>query len=204
MSTEGQVWRRGYNIFKIEHNRVWQCINNFKTEFGFFTKANSVLNFEENKLSLLSYIGNERKIHRFNASFEFLLEYPVEYPGQYNHWIQSLNPMIEYYEDNSGTTKAKDFTPIHLNWTGFKGLALNSFDSCALDGNIGSFNWYYAIGDYKGEYKTKTPGPGGFVSHVVLWIRINPSKYFFRTVLCKSRNRTSIIGFLCVLICLSK
>lgn len=174
-----KTWRSGHRIFKVEHDRIWQCIYNFKPEFGFFSKENASFNLEENRFSLISHIDNTRLIHRYNASFEFLLEYPNEFPGKYNHWFQSTNPAKEFIPD-TGFTNASGYTPIHIDWSKkFGGLTMNTFKTCILDGRVGEFYWNYAIGDFKGQYKPKTPGPPNTnVSYVILWIRIKSARYF--------------------------
>lgn len=63
----------------------------------------------EGKYSLLYLLSKYDFTNRY-GNYEFLLEYPREFPGQYNRWWQSSNPVT--------STTVTNFSNQHADWTG--------------------------------------------------------------------------------------
>ena len=169
-------WQIGKLTYKYALDKQWLLIFQHNTSYGIFSKTTAEFNLQKGKFSYLSRISDPLYVKRFNESYEFLLEYPVEFPNQYNHWIQSCDPLSEWDRDQTGFT-APNYEPVNVSWSiGFGGLLRNHYGMSLLDGKTGSWNWNYAIGDWSIQYilsNGKTPGPHGeLVSSVYLWIRI--------------------------------
>ena len=177
-----QTWKTGIYQYKVEHNALWLLAFQHNTALGPFNSQNVKYHLQPGKFSILSRISNSHYVKRFNESYEFLLEYPNEFQGEYNRWLQNKDPDLEQDEDNTHI-KADGFTPIALSWSyGFGGLMKSVWPASYLDGQTGSKHWFYAIGDLSDQYYPNTPGPfteqngqinGHNVSCVKLWIRIS-------------------------------
>lgn len=125
-----------------------------------------------------------------DGRFEFLLEYPVEHPGEFNRWKQTDNPAkVEEVPSSSAVTSAKGYEVIHIDWTtGFGGLLKHANNSVGrsitfIDGKTNHENWFFAIGCYHnsavGSWPAeRMPGPelgtnNSFVTEVRLYTRIS-------------------------------
>ena len=181
----GEVWRCGQLTYKVQFDTKWLLVFQHNTSYGAFTRSTALLNFGKGKFSYLSRISDPHYVKRYNESYEFLLEYPIELPGGYNHWIQAKDPLSEADRNKTGLT-ATDFKPVNLSWgDGFGGLMSTSHSACLLDGQTGIWNWNYAIGHISSQYisdEKKSPGPiirqGSeveyiFVTSIYLWLRIS-------------------------------
>ena len=162
--------------FKIDHGVTWLLVfyHNASNDI-IFTSSDEARNCNnEEKFSILNEIDNRMRI---DNAYEFLLEYPKDYPGQYNRWTQNWNPL------ESNTRNEEGFHFIHLGWENylFEGLALSctSTSSCCttlLDGTSDE-TWWYSIGmcsfcDTNYGLK-KPPGPNSQAANeIVLWLRI--------------------------------
>ena len=184
---EKESWNDGKYQYKVEYNTKWMLVFQHNTSFGYFTEENADYNFEKGKFSILRNLGNPSVIKRFNKSFEFLLEYPAEFPGQYNRWIQSANP-FDVLDVHDQKYIAPGYTPIHINFSSFfGGLVKSTSNRCLLDAEPGYVYWNYGIGDWSGTYSPNTTGPPYIsVSFVNLWIRILAP--FIRTCLCHKKQ----------------
>ena len=112
--------------------------------YGFFSKENASFNIQKGKFSFFSQLSNSFYVHRFNESYEFLLEYPKELPGDYNRWIQNSNPLSETEIDGKIGQTASGFTPIFLTWPDYFGRLMKSISNqCLIDGQTGTGNWNY-------------------------------------------------------------
>jgi hypothetical protein len=198
-----ETWKSSYRTFKIDHGVMWLKVYDLNATNGKFTKEEAYFCLNKNKFSLLSHLGDSKLIKRYNSSYEFLLEYPENYEGEYNRWLQEKNPFddIETYE----STQATGYVPIHISWSSYKwgGLMKDSNERSLLNGEIGRWNWHYAIGDYTYlDYANSTPGPGHSCSRAVLWIRVNAEKYFPKSHGC-SFSLTVLHGYVLTTLLLS-
>ena len=180
-----EIWKNCGLIYKIAHETKWLLIFHHEASTGKFTMETAAFNLEKNKFSYISRISNPRYVKRFNDSYEFLLEYPNEFQGEYNRWLQDKDPTTEWDNGIDGI-QASGFSPIFLNWKdNFGGLMRDSSNSALLNGQTKSVNWNYAIGDCSNEYISSgvTPGitenidsKGNYkttrVTSVYLWIRV--------------------------------
>ena len=108
-----------------------------------------------------------------SGPYEFLLEYP-EHKG-FNRWKQTNFPLNEV--DYEQYPLAKGYENVSISWTDYSwGGLLKSNDGCSLlEGSIGTFNWFYAIGTKKNcaQYGIEDfPGPGTHVHTVYLWMKV--------------------------------
>lgn len=109
----------------------------------------------ENKFSRLRDLENFRGK---DGKFEFLLEWPEDYPSEYIRWKQSKNPLDDntIYEIDTNSYligKVDGYEEIYNSWYNseqrWAGLLRNQHpDLSLLDGIIGG-HWYYAIGAYQ-------------------------------------------------------
>ena len=131
-----------------------------------------------------------------DGKFEFLLEYPQDFPNEYNRWKQTDNPATTLEANNSTYgTPANDYEAIHIDWTskGWGGLLksknVNHAARTFIDGSTNHASWYYSIGCYNNhatDWKDKMPGPDGYtgMKEVNLYVRVD-SKYMGATVVDK-------------------
>lgn len=159
------------------NNTVW-----FKNE----TEAlhcNSIYKFSI--LDQLEYFRNK------DGNFEFLLEYPIDFPNKYNRWIQSDNPATTIENNTSSGSPATGYTAIHIDWTDnlWGGLLKGNYSGkfCFIDGTTNHGNWHYAIGCYDNTnntecleiWRTKMPGPNSSpATEVNLYVRIDDNDNF--------------------------
>ena len=198
-----KVFKFGNMVYKYQHGACWQLVFRHDVSYGFFsTKEEASYNLDENKFSLLSKMSDPLTFSNFHSNrYEFLLEYPKEHPGEYNRWIQQNNPMKEQEYETANGKKVDGYTEIHADWTGnyWGGLVSSSSGSSVLDGSTYIGYWHFAIGDYCGEFETKTPGPG-YNSYVLLWMRIADSNHIAQSISkCKNYHFFS----LCILFLIS-
>lgn len=107
------------------------------------------------KFSILDQLENFRGT---DNKFEFLLEYPDDFPNEYNRWKQTDNPVTVSEVIGGDPYKAVGYEAIHIDWdfnridssicNTFSGLLRSSRSSThtLIDGSIGHSNWHTAIG----------------------------------------------------------
>lgn len=142
-----------------------------------------------NKEEAMHTIGNKDKYSILDCleqyrgkdnKFEFLLEYPIDFPNTYNRWKQTDNPaevketnIIDEIGGGGGLDtstvfpNAKGYEPIHIDMDGnsgnqqrWGGLLLSSRPETLIDGSVGSDHWWWSIGSmvsYTEEGKTGIP-----------------------------------------------
>jgi len=167
---DGSKWIR---IFHHAHknNTVW---------FTNYIEALSCSNPDKfSKLYLLDHF------RRNDGKYEFMLEYPVEFPNQIIRWKQTNNPWRDY-TGTAGSTAVAGYEPVQVDiadsYNHGKGLvrhnqAYNSNSPCLLKGCPGIGDWWYAIGQ-AAIYETGMPGPNNVVVSIVdLWVRIDNTEY---------------------------
>ena len=199
----GEEWNRGIYRYKIEFNTNWMLIFQHNVSKGYFKNIDDAkLSLQKEKFSILSRISNDYFVHRFNSTYEFLLEYSIDFEGEYNRWSQTYDPLFEEDNDTNPEFTATGFNPIDCKWTHkFGGLVKSTSNHSLLDGYTGSNYWVYGIGDFRGRYSPLTPGP--FINEtnyvnvafINLWIRI--SSPFLPEYTCgnrKPRNNLLIIA----------
>ena len=130
-----------------------------------FGKDDCIKSKVDGKYSLLYLLNNDNFKNDDNL-YEFLLEYPVEFPGKYNRRYQSSNPV------NSKTVAG--YAAVHIDWTGSNrgGLRLYDTNETFIAGCT-TTERYYSIGS-RVKRNTSIPGPNGAaVSEVCLYVRID-------------------------------
>ena len=171
---DGAIWAEVF-YHNTNNNSVW------------FKDAQEALHTNSQyKFSVLDHLEEFRGE---NGKFEFLLEYPVEFPGEYNRWKQTDNP-IKIEDDRTDVDYVNNlyvngYEPIHIDWQDNRWSGLiknNNTNDSLLDGTIGK-NWFYAVGDYRawvnGDGSTGIPGPyldnasGAATTEVRLYCRID-------------------------------
>ena len=180
----GDIWIVHELTYKIQFGTKWLLVFQHNISYGTFTNSTASLNFKKGKFSYSSRISNPHYVKRFNENYEFLLEYPVEFPDGYNRWIQTKDPLSETDRNETGL-QASGFKPVNLSWDyAFGGLMRTSHGSSLLDGQTGSWYWNYAIGHISSQYifdEKKSPRPllrddnethAIHVSSIYLWLRI--------------------------------
>ena len=183
-------WRDGIFEYKVDKDSLWMLVfEHNTTTHGFFSsKKDAEFKLERGKFSLISKLSDDSYVHRFNSSYEFLLEYPNNFTGLSNHWLQSVDPFLHPWPENDDNLYAPGFVPfgLEINST-FFGLMKDEYPVKALIDGRSNDNWHYAIGDYCKQYEPLTPGPiGTYVSSVYLWIKVRQPFFHRRT--CKSSN----------------
>ena len=171
---DGAIWAEVF-YHNTNNNSVW------------FKDAQEALHTNSQyKFSVLDHLEEFRGE---DGKFEFLLEYPVEFPGEYNRWKQTDNP-IKIEDDRTDVDYVNNlyvngYEPIHIDWQDNRWSGLiknNNTNDSLLDGTIGK-NWFYAVGDYRawvnGDGSTGIPGPyldnasGAATTEVRLYCRID-------------------------------
>lgn len=116
--------------------------------------------------------------YKINGKYEFLLEYPIDAPGQYNRWKQTNAPQNEFITQSSSGGQVTGYEAVHIDWTNnyWGGLERNSSSTTSynptwLDGSCGHGNWFYAIGS-NATFQRGIPSYGSTADVVELWIRI--------------------------------
>lgn len=168
--------KRSFLTYKIDHGAAWLLVFRHRTSYKFFdNKTQAEFNLEENLFSIISFLSDSVVVRRYtNDCYEFLLEYPDDYPGEYNRWKQSKNPMFDLETSDDGKKNATGYHEVHIDWDSmyWGGLMKSSAGQTLLDGSTYHYYWHYAIGDISKDFGQKTPGPEKTVSFVQLWIRI--------------------------------
>ena len=167
-----------YN-YKVFKGASWLLIF-YHNSNTLFESANEALNCNTNdKFSILNEISS---FFKADNKYEFLLEYPKNYPNDFIRWSQSQFPLEN--EEQAGVSTAADYKPIHVPSykTVFGGLVKTTIEnngkciSTLLDGNPGNLGWFYSIGMYSTcdtvYTSNKPPGPEGAVDETFLWIRV--------------------------------
>ena len=170
---DGAIWTEVF-YHNTNNNSVW------------FKDAQEALHTNSQyKFSVLDHLEEFRGE---DGKFEFLLEYPVEFPGEYNRWKQTDNP-IKIEDDRTDVAYVNNlyvngYEPIHIDWQDNRWSGLiknNNTNDSLLDGTIGK-NWFYAVGSYRawnGSGVTGIPGPylnnsaGSATTEVRLYCRID-------------------------------
>ena len=108
-------------------------------------------------------MSNQHYVHRYNPeNYEFLLEYPDDFPGKYNRWTQTKDPLDDPEENVGGSSvqKAQGYTKVKLSWESkFGGLMLSISPNTLLDGQTGDSNYRYAIGQFVDKWNHTLAGP---------------------------------------------
>lgn len=159
--------------------------HNTNNDAVYFTNEQEALHTNSQyKFSILDQLENFRGI---DNKFEFLLEYPVNLPNQYNRWKQSDNPteISEVISSSVSPYKASGYEAIHIDWDtdgtstntmGFSGLLKSSTIGADtfIDGSIGQGSWFYSIGSLI-RWNGGIPGPKSRTSmkEVHLYVRID-------------------------------
>ena len=168
----------------LDDGSVWVCIfrNRIFEGGSLFSSVASVIeNYGTNQNSRLDLL--ETDLYKgSDGKFEFMLKYPIDAPGKYNRWKQTLAPQKEY--KTSGTVTG--YEAIHIDWTGnyWGGLTRFSEDPAAMTntyitGSVHTTNWFYAIGAFSsytsGAQQIGIPGPDNLSvwGDVELWVRID-------------------------------
>lgn len=130
-----------------------------------FGKDDCIKSKVDGKYSLLYLLNNDNFKNDDNL-YEFLLEYPVEFPGKYNRRYQSSNPV------NSKTVVG--YAAVHIDWTGSNWCGLRLYDTNeTFIAGCTTTERYYSIGS-RVKRNTSIPGPNGAaVSEVCLYVRID-------------------------------
>lgn len=123
--------------------------------------------------------------YKIGEKYEFMLEYPVDAPGEYNRWRQTNAPQNEYITRSSSGGQVTGYEAIHIDWTGqyWGGLERNNEDTTVLGstwlcGSVGHTNSFYAIGCASNYGQAAIPSYGKWTKHCVeLWIRIDSVNY---------------------------
>ena len=116
--------------------------------------------------------------YKINGKYEFLLQYPIDYPGLYNRWKQTNAPQNEFVARSETGGQVTGYEAVHIDWTDnyWGGLersdtSTTSYSPTWLDGSVGHDSWFYAIGS-SSAYSHGIPSCNSTASVVELWIRI--------------------------------
>lgn len=150
-----------------KHNATWLKVfyHNSKSGTVLFLNNAEALHCETvDKFSVLDELENFRGK---DGKFEFLLEYPDDYPNEYNRWKQIDNPATvqDVAVSDPDSVQVNGYEEIHIDWNGrfWNGLRLSTNTYTLIDGSIGSDYWWYAIGANRthtnGNDETGIPGP---------------------------------------------
>lgn len=135
------------------------------------------------KFSILDQLENFRGT---NNKFEFLLEYPDDFPNEYNRWKQTDNPVTVSEVIGGDPYKAAGYESVHIDWDSnrtdssicntFSGLLRSSRSSTytLIDGSIGHGNWHTAIGAMS-SWNGGVPSPmiQSALGRIKLYVRID-------------------------------
>ena len=178
----------GYE-YKIFRGASWLKIYYQDADIGNFTNTEDARSC--NEAGKYSILEEARNIHHYwNSTYEFLLEYPGL--QGFNRWQQSIYP-LDASNDDVG-----EFFNVSCSWTGnyWKGLQKSSYGCTLLEGSIGHWTWYYAIGakaNCEPGFRRYFPGPSGALSKVYLWMRVPNIKIAFDFSLTINKNYFYII-----------
>lgn len=135
------------------------------------------------KFSILDQLENFRGT---DNKFEFLLEYPDDFPNEYNRWKQTDNPVTVSEVIGGDPYKAVGYEAVHIDWDSnridssvcntFSGLLRSSRSSTytLIDGSIGHGNWHTAIGAMS-SWNGGVPSPmiQSALGRIKLYVRID-------------------------------
>ena len=135
------------------------------------------------KFSILDQLENFRGT---DNKFEFLLEYPDDFPNEYNRWKQTDNPVTVSEVIGGDPYKAAGYESVHIDWDSnrtdssicntFSGLLRSSRSSTytLIDGSIGHGNWHTAIGAMS-SWNGGVPSPmiQSALGRIKLYVRID-------------------------------
>ena len=132
--------KRSWIQTKVHSGKNWlKIFSHEMIENNYFTSEKELqLTNNDGKFSIIGAIDESFKV---NGVYEFLLEYPIELPNEFNHWNQTLFPLesADYEPDI-------EYNPIEISWNiNFYGLSRSDSTLTFLDGSKYS-NWWYAIG----------------------------------------------------------
>ena len=152
--------------------------HNNKQGTVFFTSLAECKNIQtEDKYSRLGLLDSG-DTYKINGKYEFLLEYPIDAPGQYNRWRQTNAPQNEYIARATAGGQVTGYEAVHIDWTAnyWGGLErfqenASAFSTTWLDGSCGHGNWFYAIGAAT-SHGRGIPSYSSTADVVELWIRI--------------------------------
>ena len=176
------IFYDGYE-YKIFRGASWLKIFYQDADLGNFTEVDQAKSC--NETGKFSILEKARDMHHYwSDKYEFLLEYP-SLQG-FNRWQQSIYP-LDASNDDVG-----EFFNVSCSWTVnyWKGLQRYTNGCALLEGSIGNYRWYYAIGmkvNCHRDWPHYFPGPSGKQSKVYLWMRVPDIKGAF-DLTCKCSN----------------
>lgn len=132
-----------------------------------------------NKTNRFSRLVDIPKLIGLDGYYQFMLRYPVNYPGEYNAWKQTVNPFT-VTADSSQTADMMGYQAVHIDWTRLWGcgMGLSSNSECLLDTYAGNGYWHGGIGQtviYRKGFPT--PVEDSVSGPVELWIRVDNVDY---------------------------
>lgn len=159
---------KGYEVNEIDYNRLTKRQNIIEKDGAkwvevFYHNTNNNTEWFENEAEALhctsqykySRLDCLEQYRQSDGKFEFLLEYPIEHPEEFNRWKQTDNPVkVEEIQSASGSP-ANGYEPIHVDWTEqyWGGLLKSSSNnlhgvSGLLDGSTNHNNFFFSIGRF--------------------------------------------------------
>lgn len=159
---------KGYEVNEIDYNRLTKRQNIIEKDGAkwvevFYHNTNNNTEWFENEAEALhctsqykySRLDCLEQYRQSDGKFEFLLEYPIEHPGEFNRWKQTDNPVkVEEIQSASGSP-ANGYEAIHVDWTEqyWGGLLKSSSNnlhgvSGLLDGSTNHNNFFFSIGRF--------------------------------------------------------
>lgn len=176
---------------KLSDGSCWTKIFYHNINYGYFsdTTTDPLTTKSFNKYSKLSDLNSIAQ--KYDGKYEFMLEYPHDYPGKYNRWRQTSNPFIQTTPNNGVTGYSDTFEGAHIDFRDhlWGGLEYNGSSSLA-DGSVKDGTWYYAIGQ-KSAWEGGIPGPHPSIRCVdtALWVRVNDDSKFNKEVYFANDNK---------------
>lgn len=148
-------------VTKQEDGKTWARVlyQDISRNTNYFTTANMG---NVNQTGLYSCLNQIEKFKNKDGQYEFMLEYPDDYPGVKNVWVQTQNPYDSKASQNGAGHKrdVEGFRSIRwdMTGTGGRGLEFNG-GVCVLDGSTGFGNWWLCVGILNNSYgPTDTSG----------------------------------------------
>lgn len=159
---------KGYEVNEIDYNRLTKRQNIIEKDGAkwvevFYHNTNNNTEWFENEAEALhctsqykySRLDCLEQYRQSDGKFEFLLEYPIEHPEEFNRWKQTDNPVkVEEIQSASGSP-ANGYEPIHVDWTEqyWGGLLKSSSNNLhgvtgLLDGLTNHNNFFFSIGRF--------------------------------------------------------
>lgn len=157
--------------------------NNNNCKVFFSNQTEALHTNSQYKFSILDQLENFRGT---DNKFEFLLEYPDDFPNEYNRWKQTDNPVTVSEVIGGDPYKAAGYESVHIDWDSnrtdssicntFSGLLRSSRSSThtLIDGSIGHDNWHIAIGAMR-PWNGGVPSPmiQPALGRIKLYVRID-------------------------------